>query len=255
MTNVENIIDEIESKIEKFSGLIETVTENDIVKTAIGASGIINTAVRINNIVIQKRFESYLKGFSDNKPTEEQLLKLEKYINSPEKAEFIADTFRKVLLSNSSKATLIMGTIMNSVLEEQKEISHEMLICLNALSQFYDVDIINFKLLYEFKDYLGSNELKIPKLSNRNKKVRKAFYISSRKFKQFASEKNITQSSLLITLEKCIGLQLIIRELEPDIDVDIDIEMESADVRHQEIDEKFTFSSAGEIMSNLITRI
>src|SRR5690606_38739778 len=102
---------------------------------------------KINNYVIQKRFESCLKGFSEDMPTEKQLEKLKKFINSPDRAEFISDSFRKVILSNSSKASMAIGTIINQIVIENQPLSYEKLASLNALSQFYDLDIENFKLL------------------------------------------------------------------------------------------------------------
>ncbi|WP_342545791.1 hypothetical protein [Lysinibacillus sp. FSL K6-4013] len=251
MTNdLEKIIEEIGEKIEKVSDFLTTVTDNEIVKSSGEIFKFVDLGIKANNWISQKRFEQCLKGFTMDEPTEQQLNKLKKFIDSPEKAEFVANTFRQVLLSNSSKASLIMGTILNSVVDDEKEVSHETLICLNALSHFYDIDIKNLKLLDQYIDYVGPNELRTPKLK-RNKT--EYFYVSGR-LNYFAKEKDVTRNSLLITLEKSVGLQLITKELEPDIGVDIDTDMEMADVT-QDIDEKYYFNSVGKIMLSLIQRI
>ncbi|MFC9542258.1 hypothetical protein ACFTQ7_20615 [Lysinibacillus sp. NPDC056959] len=248
--DVEKIIEEIGEKIEKVSDFLTTVTDNELVKSSGEIFKFVDLGIKANNWISQKRFEQCLKGFTMDDPTEQQLNKLKKFIDSPVKAEFVANTFRQVLLSNSSKASLIMGTILNSVVNDEKEVTHETLICLNALSHFYDIDINNLKLLNEYIDYVGPKELKIPRLGT---KKTGSFYVNGR-LTTFAKEKNVTRTSLLLTLEKSLGLQLITKELEPDIGVDIDVDMEMADVT-QDIDEKYYFNSVGKLMLSLIQRI
>lgn len=247
--DVGKIFEGISEKIEKVSDLATTVTDNELVKASGEIFKFVDLGIKANNWISQKRFEQCLKGFANDEPTAQQLKKLEKYIDSPEKAEFVANTFRQVLLSNSSKASLIMGTILNSVVNDGKELSHETLICLNALSQFYDIDIKNLKLLNEYIDYVGPNEMKVPRL----KKKSRSFYVIER-LSYFAKEKNVTFTSLIITLEKSVGLQLITKELEPDIGVDFNTITDRTDVT-QNIDEKYYFNNVGKIMLSLIERI
>ncbi|MGE7693917.1 hypothetical protein ACQKNC_07330 [Lysinibacillus sp. NPDC094177] len=123
MTNdVGKIIKEIGEKIEKVSDLVTTITDNELVKASGEIFKFVDLGIKVNNWISQKRFEQCLKGFTNDEPTEQQLNKLEKYIDSQEKAEFVVNIFRQVLLSNSSKASLIMGRILNSVVNDGNEV-------------------------------------------------------------------------------------------------------------------------------------
>lgn len=248
--NVEVLFSEISDKIEKVSNLVEQVSENELIKFAGDTFKFVDTAVKINNFVIQKRFENCLKGFTEDIPTEKQLEKLKKYIDSPERAEFISDSFRKVILSNSSKASMAIGSIINQVIIEQQNLSYEKLACLNALSLFYDLDIGNFKALRKFVDYIPKKGLRTPNLDG---KIKVHFYL--RNLKEFCEKEVISYSSILFTLEKSINLQLITREFEPVIDISIDAEYETADVNNHSIDERYIFNAIGLELLKIIQRI
>lgn len=248
--NVEVLLSEIGDKIDKANNLVEKISDNEIVKFAGNTFKLVDTAVKINNFVIQKRFESCLKGFTEDMPTERQLEKLKKYIDSPERAEFISDSFRKVILSNSSKASMAIGTVINQVVIEGQVLSYEKLASLNALSQFYDLDIDNFKLLREFVDYVPNGNLRLPNLSG---KPKRHFYLNN--LNKFCKEKETTYSSMLYALEKSINLQLITREFEPVIDISIDAEYETADVNNHSIDERYIFNNIGLEMLSILNRI
>lgn len=243
-------MNEISEKIEVVTGLVEKAADSDIVKFAGDTIKLVDTAVKINNFVIQKRFESCLKGFTEDLPTDKQLEKLKKYIDSPERAEFISDSFRKVILSNSSKASMAIGTIINQIVIEEQTLSYEKLASLNALSQFYDLDIDNFKLLREFIDYVPRGSLRSPILSGKPKRY---FYLNN--LSKFCREKDIAYSSMLYTLEKSVNLQLISRQFEPSIDISIDAEYDTADVNSHSIDEKYIFNKIGLEMLGILDRI
>lgn len=248
LMDIEKALDTINRKIEQVSEITTKVTDNQYVKLVGEASKLVNFAVSFNNYIIQRRFEACLKGFSDDKPTEEQLTKLEKFIDSPEKAEFIADSFRKVLLSNSSETSLVMGTIIKSVISEEDSINHEKLISLNALSQFYDADILNFLLLREYVDYerlvITITMEGIP---------RPATKFNLNKLSDYAKEKGVSKDSLIITLDKSVNLQLIVRHIEPDIKVHYENGVESGN--EIKLQESYSFNSMGEYLKTIIERV
>lgn len=250
MSDINKIMQEISEKIEGASELVEKVKDNELVKVTGDIFKFVDTAVKINNYVIQKRFESCLKGFSEDMPTEKQLEKLKKFINSPERAEFISDSFRKVILSNSSKASMAIGTIINQIVIENQPLSYEKLASLNALSQFYDLDIENFKLLREYVDFIPKGDLRVPNITGETK-----LHFYTFKLRKFCVEKNISYSSMMFTLEKSINLQLINRQFEPEIDISIDAEFETADVNNHSIDERYVFNAIGLELIAILKRI
>lgn len=252
MDKTTEVIDTLVDKIEKFNEVVETVSENDYAKFLTNTSKIVSSAVKLNNFIISKRFEAFLKGLANGEPTDRQLQKLERYIDSPEKAEFIADSFRKVLLSNSSRSSLIMGIILYTIIENEEDITHEKLICLNALSEFYDIDIQNFILLYEFKDYKRLNVTNLAYNLGIGPKSYIKFDLSY--LREFASINNVSKESLIITLDKSINLQLINRNYKANMSVDIDAEYELADVTNSEIEEYYAFNVIGEHFKSLIDK-
>ena len=125
--------------------------ENDYVELVGDSSRIVGVLRKASELVSRNRFEAFLKGFRDiDNPTEEQLAKLIKYIDNEQKAEFIADTFQKILLAKSSKSCLIMGTIMQDIIESKDELTLEDLVCLDSLTNFFDFDIVHFRYICDY---------------------------------------------------------------------------------------------------------
>lgn len=134
--------------IETYMQIKNDILENDYVQLLGDSSKMLGFLRSSSELILRKKFESFLKGFSlDEQPNEAQLQRLIKYIDDENKAEFIADTFSKILLSKSSRACLIMGSILNSIVENSEDLTHAHLVSINALMNFYDMDIENYKLL------------------------------------------------------------------------------------------------------------
>ncbi|WP_144498077.1 hypothetical protein [Bacillus paralicheniformis] len=154
--------------IESYIQIKNDILDNDFVQLVGDSSKIVGFLRGSSELIIRKKFESFLKGFSlDEKPTEVQLERLIKYIDDETKAEFIADTFSKILLAQSSKACMIMGSVLNEVVKNKDGLSHEHLTCINALLNFYDMDIENYKLLYSSLSKFGK-----AKFNNKRKIIR-----------------------------------------------------------------------------------
>ncbi|MCY7918895.1 hypothetical protein [Bacillus vallismortis] len=181
--------------MERYMQVRDDFLENDIVQLIGDSSKIVGFLRGSSELIIRKKFESFLKGFSlEQEPTEAQLEKLIKYIDNETKAEFIADSFSKILLAQSSKACMIMGSILNDILANKDNLSHEHLTCFNVLLNFYDMDIGNFKLLH-----FALTERRKANWESLNFVLRDTYY---------------EHSSLFITLEKSISNQIIIRDIE-----------------------------------------
>lgn len=229
-TVLENTID----KIEKFLSIKESVLDNDYIQLFGESSKVISFLTKSSNLIIQRKFESFLTGFNlKNKPNEQQLLKLERYIDSEIKAEFIADTFSKILLSKSSKSCLVMGTILNSLVENNEDIKQEQLISINALINFFDIDLTNYIFICRHLD------IGIPK------------YLPTEKFKEELLQNNLDNTGVWLTIDKCISLQIINRH---DL-LDLDINEETPSFSSGEVNRYFEINKAGQYLYQYIQRI
>jgi hypothetical protein len=204
---------EITHKIESYLNLKELIIENEYLEIAGDSFKFVGLLRNISTLASRKRFESFLKTFKDNDTvTEVQLKKLVDYIDDEHKAEFISNIFHKVLTSNSSKCCLIMGSILQKIVDKKDSLSHNELVCIDALTSFFDVDITNLKFLYSY-------------ILNRKNKI----LIISKEFKTHCHELNMDIDSITLTIEKLVSHQLLFKDTDSEIDIDKD-NIEFADV-------------------------
>lgn len=209
-----NIFEDISDRLADYLKVKDALLENDYFEVLGDSVNIVKFLKSANSLIARKRFDNFLKGFKGlDKPSDFQLSKLRDYIDNETKAEFIADIFSKVFLSNSKLACVIMGSIAHNLIENNKEISHADLICSEALTKFFDYDIYNFRRICEYADFYSATRI-VSK--------RKRFKIDNR-LSDFCIEKGADDSgSVTLTLEKVIANQLLIKENEVEIDVDED---------------------------------
>lgn len=225
-----NTLDKALEHIETYIQVKNEFLENDFVQLLGDSSKMVGFLRSASELVLRKKFESFLKGFClDEQPNEDQLERLIKYIDDETKAEFIADTFSKILLSKSSRACVIMGSILNNIVENSEDLTHAHLISINALMNFYDMDIENYKLLLFLFE----------------KQNNTSFFDITKAIK----EKNFDRTSVIITLEKSVSNQLIFREMKVELDVDSD-----ADIADAETKEYFSLTTSGELLGNFLIR-
>lgn len=224
----------IKKKISEFLEEKDSLLNNKYVQLLGDTSKIINLVRGTSELILQKKFESFLKGFSiSGKPTEIQLEKLKKYIDNETKAEFVADTFSKILLSNSSKACLIMGTILKDIVEMGNDLKHEELIAINALKEFYDVDIVNFNIIQSV--FVEKSEEKIGSTDILSK----------------IKHNNLDDISVLMTLDKAAATQLLFVTTS----VDMSTEVNKFENRRKEADNFYVMTSGGKLLTKYIKRI
>ncbi|MDA8222487.1 hypothetical protein [Desulfosporosinus sp.] len=219
-----NIFEEISEKLDKYLDIKDVVLENDFFEVLSDSASVLKVLKNANALIVKKRFQAFLKGFNGvDKPRDDQLRKLYEYIDNEVKAEFIADIFSKVLLSNSKLACVIMGSISQKLIENNKEISHEDLICAEAITKFFDYDIRNYKIICDYlEDYL--------KKKKRRKDSPKGFSLDYVFTKYCNGKEDVSFETLNLTLEKAIANQLFSKENEVDLNVDEDnLGMSSAD--------------------------
>lgn len=229
----ENILDRAIKHMESYLQVKNNILDNDYVQLIGDSSRVVGFLHNSSKLIHKKKFQSFLKGFSmDEDPTQAQLEKLIEYVDDETKAEFVADVFSKILFSNSSKACVIMGSILNDVVERKTELTHEQLNSIHALMHFYDIDIENYRKLFS-----------IFKNAKRNENTQ---YQLSRKI----TMENLNRVSINMTLEKAITNQLFYRSIS--VDVDLDVRFESADA---DTDEYFKLTTSGHLIGKYIDRI
>ncbi|MEK4425885.1 hypothetical protein [Solibacillus sp. FSL K6-1523] len=231
-------INEMKSQLLEISGVSSEILDNEIIQVLVDSSKIANVATSILNTLAEKKFTIFLKSLSGDHLSEKQQQKLREYLKKEKRKDFVLELYRKVIESQTNKAPIVLGVIANEIVFSDKDASHEDLICINALIQFYDFDFENLTLLHTY-------------VSQRDSKY---FTLYNKKLKDFLSTKKVDITSLMLTLEKCVNLQMIKKEYESNISVDIDVDGESADVSNQEVDEFYSFNSVGEKLVTYIKK-
>lgn len=209
-----NILDNISDKLVEYLDVKDTILENDYIEVLGDSVNVLKLLKNANELIVKKRFQFFLKGFNGiDKPSEYQLQKLYDYVDNEIKAEFIADIFSKVFLSNSKLACVIMGIIAQTLMDSKQEVSHDELVCAEALTNFFDYDIKNYKLICKYLEFY------IEKYPH---KKRDGFELNYA-LNKFCLDNGATNSdSINLTLEKAIAYQLFYKEIEVDFDKDDD---------------------------------
>lgn len=175
----------------------------------------------------------FLQGFNPEEiPSEEKLKKLKKYVNNEEKAMFISDTLSKILLSKSTYANMLLGYLLNYIIENNEDLDMDYLIVVDALNNLYDKDIINFKKIYSINSRIVTTTRLRKEIGNNND------YFSA-----------------IQTIEKLNFLRLIIKavEIETNLNYDNDDpEFSDIDVDQNEIYRK---NNAGKLLYSTIKKV
>ncbi|NME96564.1 hypothetical protein HF847_11330 [Clostridium cochlearium] len=238
ITKEKHIVQQISKKISNYLDIKDSVLKNDYIEFLCDFSKVIGFFQKSTKVLLQKKFEAFLTGFRNNEnPTEEQLEKLSNYINNEEKAEFIADTLSKILLSKSRKSCLIMGYIMQKIVDNKRTLSHYDLIYIDSLTNFFDNDILNFKF---FCKYLLTET-----------RSQRLFIYNNKLFKEECLKSNIDNYSMMLTIEKCVSCQLLIKKNEINLDIDEDDVILSS----VENDNYYIISNPGKILYKYINEL
>lgn len=230
----ENTLDRVINHVQKCLKVKNNLFDNEYVQLIGDFSKVYSFFKKATNLMHQKKFESFLEGFSENEdPTLTQLEKLIEYVDDASKAEFISDTLAKVLFSNSSKACVIMGTILKDIVEKRNDLKHEELVAINALIEFYDVDIVNF------------NEIQSVFFEKSEEKIG----LSDILFK--IKHNKLDDLSVLMTLDKATTAQLFFKTAS----VDMSTEVNDFEHRRKEADDFYVMTSGGKLLTKYINRI
>lgn len=240
LEKAKDMLDTISDKLKSYLDVRDNVLDNEYVQVLGDASKIVGLLRTANTFIAQKRFEAFLKGFKPNEiATEEQLAKLRDYIDNEEKAQFISDTLSKILLSKSTTCCTILGMIMYDVIENKQDLSHDYLVCIDALMNFFDKDIENIKFVYKFFDTTKNGR----------------FFATNTKFRKECKNNNIDKSSMQLTIDKAINHQIINRTYEVDVNLDIDIESPHFSSGEADNEEYYSKSSPGKLLYRFIKTV
>lgn len=169
LTQIKNLANKITLYSKDYSECSKTYSE---LKDFLGSNleltcdsfKLINFIKNFYSMVKLVKFEKFLEGFNIENPKDDDIERLINYIDNEDKAEFIADTFDKILNSNSKIACCIMGMLFNKITKDDRDIIQSDLVLINALSRINDYDIKNFVYLMSIckcKMKENSNTLKI----------------------------------------------------------------------------------------------
>ena len=215
------------NKIVKFSDDYADVKDiflNDstmeLAEDAIGSLKFLNNSRKALSII---KFKYFLKGLNYENADKESIEKLIRYVDNQSKAEFITNSFDKIISSNSKLACCVMGLMLNDIGQHNDDISQEDLIMLNALPMLNDFDIKNFHYLY--------------KISSKNHKSN--HNISPKDIKECVQLYNITRRNLYLTM----GVLEKYNLMDKNIDVDLDIDEDNLDFSSVDCDETYYFNS------------
>lgn len=233
--NISNVYNQCIKKIHEYTELKDSVGINDISEFVGDVSKVYNLLRVSSNFICEIRFKAFLKGLGETgEPTEVQICKLTNYINDSKKAEYISNMFSKILLSKSNLSCIILGYLTKEVVENKNDVDHISLILVDALTNFFDYDIYNFKFTYEYINNLKSR--------------RKNGFSCGKKFFDEASQKGIEKNSLMFTIEKAVYCQLMFK----DIDIEGDVQNEDPDFNSVDYDEYYRMSPVGEKLYSCI---
>lgn len=236
MSQAKNIYDKVTDHISHYLDIKEGIMESELIQVAGDSIKVLGVVKKATSLIMQKKFEMFLNGFNPNQiPTEEQMDKLLQYIDDETKAEFVADTFSKVMLSHSSIASFIMGTLLSSMVENKNSISHHDLICIQALSDFFNDDLKNFKFLYEYLNFTSDGRfIDFPRPAP----------LKGHSFDNARDKKGLLYQSVNLTIEKSIAYQLMIRHNEVKINID---------KKSNEVDEYYRTTGPGDQLYTYIS--
>lgn len=105
----------------------------------------IETVKQLGGMADQIKLNCIIKGLSEGKNVETRMNELYTYVkNNKEHAFLVSDSFRKMMLSNSTIACCIMGIMLGDFAAENRNPTQHEAIIMRALSTFNDYDIIYF---------------------------------------------------------------------------------------------------------------
>lgn len=160
--SIKQSVKQVVEKIEEFK---DVINDNDLCKLLDSSFKVIECINKTANLLSIIKFKMFLKGLTYDKSSDEDLSRLMKYIESDDKAEFVGNIFKNIIISNSRIACCIMGLLVNDLIRKDRLIEQSDLKLIQALSILDDYDI---KIFVDMCDYVDFTiERKLYKLSEK----------------------------------------------------------------------------------------
>lgn len=99
---------------------------------------------KISNIADNFKLKQAWKCISENNDIEKSINVLYNYVSNQDRAFYISDAFKKIILSNSKIASSVIAYMIGEISRDEREFTQEDVILYNALSNMTDYDIKNF---------------------------------------------------------------------------------------------------------------
>ena len=99
---------------------------------------------KISNIADNFKLKQAWKCISENNDIEKSINVLYNYVSNQDRAFYISDAFKKIILSNSKIASSIIAYIVGEISRKDRDFAQEDVILYNALCNMTDYDIKNF---------------------------------------------------------------------------------------------------------------
>lgn len=117
-------------------------------------------AAAIAQVANNTKLEYAWYCLSQDMDVERSINEIYNYVNDADRAFYISNEFRKIVLSVSLISSSIIAYIMGNVVREQRNCTHEEVIISNALVTMSDYDLENFiYLISECTDKLAGREV------------------------------------------------------------------------------------------------
>lgn len=107
---------------------------------------------------------------ANGKNIEKSINELYNYVSNADRAMYLSNEFKKIILSQSVMASSVIAYILGKIVEEKRNYTHEEIIITNALSKMSDYDIRNFVELVQnhIEKLAGREVINILRMDNDN---------------------------------------------------------------------------------------
>lgn len=173
-------VSEIMNRVQKYSkdycDFKNIIVNEDMLELAGDSIKILSLLNNSRKIYCLSKFKKFLDGFNINS-SKDEIQKLIDYVDNDEKAEFITNTFDKIISANSKIACSIMGALVNQMVRDKRNVGQSDLMLVQALELMNDFDVKNFVHLISIEDWKDGSKYK--SINKKMKmKLKDKYYVS-----------------------------------------------------------------------------
>lgn len=151
----------IQDVSDDYADVKEIFLDNSSMELLEDSIGVIKLLSNSRKAFVLTKFKFFIKGLNYECADKESLEKLIAYVDDKDKAEFITNSFDKVIIANSKLACSLMGLMLNDMVKSKQTVTQPDLTIMQALSTMNDYDVKNFHYLYKACDWgVGKTEIR-----------------------------------------------------------------------------------------------